>query len=93
MSLYWASFQQGAHCDRDSLRLCSGGATNNLSYGLRRLYERPSRPSETACSSSLEGLEAGELFQKMTRSMKLLLLLLVEGSEVEGDDPELEFMV
>ena len=43
-----------------------------------------------ARSSSLEGLKVGELFQKMIHSMKLLLL--VEESEVEGDNPELEFM-
>ena len=33
----------------------------------------------------IEGSRSGELFQKMTCLMKLLLLL-VEGSEVEGDD-------
>ena len=50
-----------------------------------------SHPSETVHSSSLEGLEAGELFQIMTHSMKLLLLLVKE-SEIKGDNPELEFM-
>ena len=44
-----------------------------------------------ASSLSLEALEVGELFQKMTRMIKLLLLLLlvvVEGSEVKRDNLE-----
>ena len=55
------------------------------------LFSYISHPSEAVHSSSLEGLEARELFQIMTRLMKLLLLLVKE-SEVEGDNPELEFM-
>ena len=60
-----------------------------------RLDEHPRRPSETVRSSSLEYLEAGELFQKMTRLMRLDTTVATagtDGSEVEEDDPELEDM-